>query len=244
MQGVPPGHAWLARPGTTVVARSELAEAVRDAMQAGSLYEWAASHPERRALTGRLPVYAAPLPGGTRIVVRRNAHGGWLASWRRDRFVRSRAPYELDASLALAELGVPTTIVACYALYRLNVIESAADVATLELPPGRDLASALLDTPAAEAGTAIWPSVRSLLLAMARQGVWHQDLNVKNIYVASSGAAVLLDVDRVRFTDPGRGVAQLNTARLLRSLNKLAVARGARLSATELAAIDVAREVS
>jgi hypothetical protein len=249
MREPPPGHSRLRRPGTSVIVRTDLAPAIGDAMQQGSLYAWAAEHPERRLRYGRLPTYAAPLPrGGPRVVVRRNVHGGWLAKWRGDRFIRSRAPYELEMSLVLAELGVPSTEVVAYAVYRTGLLNVSADVATLELPPGVDFGSAFIDGAPPERRTARWHAVTSLLHQLAEQGVWHQDLNAKNIYLVEDGdappRAVLLDVDRARLTDPGRGVAALNSARLLRSLHKLAIARGARLTAAELASLDVAKDLS
>ena len=64
--------------------------------------------------------------------------------------------------------------------------------------------------------------VGTLLKSLARAGAWHADLNLKNIYIAGSGAdltAYLLDVDRVTF--PGNGdVAARNLDRLVRSARK------------------------
>jgi hypothetical protein len=249
MRLAPSGHTRYWRPGTTVVARDDVADMIREVMEHGSLYAWASGHPERRLLQGRLPVYSAPLPrGGPRIVVRRNAHGGALASWRQDRFLLPRAPFELAMSLALAELGVPTAAVVAYAIYRANLIERRSDVATLELPPGLDLGAALLESAPAERRTARWNAVGALLRRLAEQGVWHPDLNVKNVYLIEDGdgppRAAILDVDRARLVDPGRGVAQVNSARLRRSLRKWEVARGAMLRPDELAALDVAATLS
>jgi len=256
MRPIPDGHSRLSRPGTTVVVRDELVEPVRAAMAGGTLYDWAASHPERTLLTGRLPVYAAPLPHvGHRVVVRRNARGGLLASWRRDRFIRSRAPRELENALILAALGVPTPPVLAYAHYRVNAVERCADVVTVQLPPGLDFGAALLAGGAPEEQQARWHAVSALLRMLAEQGVWHQDLNVKNIYLCQQAAnsgqrtgqdvgAYLLDVDRVKFVDPGRVVARVNSARLLRSLRKLEIARGSRLTAAELTMLDIAKDMS
>ena len=249
MRLAPPGHTRYWRPGTTVVARDDVADAIREVMEHGSLYEWAARHPDRRVLQGRLHVFAAPLPrGGPRVVVRRNTHGGALASWRGDRFLFPRAPFELAMSLALAELGVPTPEVVAYAMYRANLIERRSDVATLELPAGLDLAAALLEPAPAGRRAMRWAAVGALLRRLAEQGVWHQDLNVKNVYLIEDGdappRAAILDVDRARLVDPGRGVAQVNSARLRRSLRKWEVARGAKLRPDELAVLDVAATLS
>jgi hypothetical protein len=249
MRVAPPRYTRYWRPGTTVIARDDVADAVREAMERGSLYDWAANHPERRVLQGRLYAYAAPLPrSGPRVVVRRNAHGGALASWRGDRFLFPRAPFELAMSLVLTELGVPTAEVVAYAMYRANLIERRSDVATLELPPGLDLGAALLEPAPADRRAARWNAVGALLRRLAEQGVWHQDLNVKNVYLIEEGdsppRAAILDVDRARLVDPGRGVAQVNSARLRRSLRKWEVARGAKLRPDELSALDVAAALS
>jgi hypothetical protein len=244
------GHAHFGRPGTRVVAREDVAVGVRTAMeQHGTLYDWAAGHPERRVMQGRLPVYAAPLgPEGPRVVVRRNAHGGTFARWRGDRFVLSRAPLEMAMSAFLLRLGVPTAEVVAYASYRASFLERRVDVMTLQLPPGCDFGAALLEheDPARRADR--WRAVSDLLRALAKLGVWHQDLNVRNIYLIEEPGvpprAAVLDVDRVRMAHPGKAVARVNSARLLRSMRKWEVARGVRLSEAEVSALDIAHEIS
>ena len=71
-------------------------------------------------------------------------------------------------------------------------------------------------------------AVANLLVALAGAGAWHADLNLKNIYIAGSGAdltAYLLDVDRVTF--PGRGeISSRNFKRLARSARKWRVRWG------------------
>ena len=81
----------------------------------------------------------------------------------------------------------------------------------------------------------------ALLGMLASHGVWHQDLNVKNIYLTESPdvppSATLLDVDRVRFHPPGALVARANASRLVRSLRKWRATRGATLTDDELALV-------
>jgi hypothetical protein len=73
------------------------------------------------------------------------------------------------------------------------------------------------------------------------RGIWHPDLNVRNLYLVEDGAnprfAVLLDVDRVRFHPPGPLVARANVARLARSLRKWRETRGLRVHDDEIAAL-------
>ena len=115
----PPGYERLHRPGVDAVARTTLAGAVGEALSAGSLYEYAAHHPDARHLRGRGVAYDVPLPdGATRVVVRRSRHGGWLAPVTRDIFVgHTRAPHELEVSLRLTRDGIATPEVIAYGTY-------------------------------------------------------------------------------------------------------------------------------
>jgi 3-deoxy-D-manno-octulosonic acid kinase len=228
-RGEPPaGYVRVAAPGAALVAQAAAAAGVVNALSScGTLYDYARTHPERRTMHGRAPVYAAPLPtGGGRVVVRHSRHGGLLAPLTGDRFVRpSRAGVELAAALRLAAAGVRTPELVAYALYPAGPLLCRADVATREVPDARDLGEWLADVALAHA-TAEWtPPVVELLAALGRAGARHPDLNVKNVLLAPSGpgrrAAYVLDVDRVVFDAPGDPrVTAANVARLLRSARK------------------------
>ena len=230
----PAGYAVLERGATVAVGLEELAEPLREALRAGSLYAYAAAHPERRAMTGRGVAWAAPLPGGAaRVVVRRSRHGGLFARVTGERFAgRTRAPRELAAALRLAAAGIPTPPVVAYATYRAGPLLRRADVATREVEGARDLAAALADAMEAgdaARGAALAASAR-LLDALAVAGVVHPDLNIKNVLLrAGAGGtldAMVLDVDRVRFVGgPAARVRARNLARLVRSLRKWERAR-------------------
>lgn len=227
------------RAGATIITRHELADAMMQITAHGTIHEWAAAQQDTRVLQGRLPAYAVTLPfDGPPVVVRRNHHGGWLAHIRGDRFFARRMPYELFASLILLQAGVPTAAVVAHATYRINALERRIDVVTLELPAGRDFGAALLEDASHDVRTARWAAVTRLLDTLAAKGVWHQDLNVKNIYLIeppdTPPLAVLLDVDRVRFHPPGALVARANASRLVRSLRKWRDTRGAAVSAQDL----------
>lgn len=231
---VPPaGYAVLARGATEAVGLSALAEPLRAALQSGTLYAYAGSHPERRALAGRGVAWAVPLPGGSvRVVVRRSRHGGLLAPLTGERFAgRTRAPRELALALRLVELGVPTPEVVAWATYRAGMLLRRADVATREVPGARDLAGALDRAATPADRTVPLAATARLLDALAAARAVHPDLNIKNVLLrpdAEGGfRALVLDVDRVRLTT--RTPAQVrarNLARLLRSLRKWEVAHG------------------
>jgi 3-deoxy-D-manno-octulosonic acid kinase len=227
-------------PGVTVVAHHRLADAVQQALAAGTLYAWAAAHPERRQLQGRLPVYAAPLtPDGPRVVVRHVTHGGVLAPLLRDLFLPpTRAPLELRTSLLLARAGVPTPPVAAFATYRVGPLLRRADVMSIELP-GHDLAAALQAAVTEDDRRRLVAPVAALLGTLTQAGAWHPDLNVKNILLVPDDAGELhpavLDVDRVRFVPPSDpNLREANFQRLARSVRKWRRQLGAGFTDEEL----------
>ena len=127
---VPAGYVALSQPGIEGAALAALEAPLREALAEGTFYEFAEHHPEARAFSGRGVAYAVPLSSGDRVVVRRSRHGGLLGSIRDDRFLgATRAPRELELSLALRRLGVPTPEVVAYATYPAGAMFRRADVA-------------------------------------------------------------------------------------------------------------------
>lgn len=199
-----------------------------DSGAGGTLYDYASHHPEARPLAGRGVAYAVPLPGGAaNVVVRRSRHGGLLAPITGENFLGStRAPHELEVSLELEAAGIPTPQVLAYAMYPSSRMFRRSDVLTQEIEDSHDLATALLDTPDGERRTAMLVSAGRLLAQLTVAGVRHPDLNLKNILLAPDEngdvLAMLLDVDRVWFDDPGSDrVTDANLRRFLRSARKL-----------------------
>jgi hypothetical protein len=223
---VPQGYTRLRVGDADAVSLDSVANSLRDVLGTGSLYDYAASHSERRELVGRRPTYAIPLPlGGPRVVVRRSQHGGVLAPLLRDLFLPpTRAPYELLVSLLLLRSGVPTPAVIAYAVYPVGPLLRRSDVATAEVQ-GEDL-SAVLGQEPNEAPLETWMApVSELLKGLARAGAWHPDLNLKNILLAPDASgkkrAYVLDVDRIHFHPPeDPNVRSANFQRLERSLKK------------------------
>jgi hypothetical protein len=229
-----PGYAHFAVPGARVIGRADVVNSLRDAMSAGSLYDWAAAFPERRELTGRIPAYALPLPGaGYNVVVRHNHHGGLLANIRGDRFFRPRAAYELAAAWRLTHAGIPTPEVIACALYRVNWLEKRSDLMTRELPAGRDLGAIIA---AGSPSPAQMDAVSTLVRMLGEGGVWHPDLNARNIYVTDGAdiRAYVLDLDRVKFGAAPYFASRANAARLTRSVRKIAGGRDTRAILTAI----------
>jgi hypothetical protein len=238
----PPGYERVTVGAAELVALRPHVAAAREALRSGgTLYDYAAHHPEARVLSGRGVAYAVPLPdSATCVVVRRSRHGGLLAPLTGDRFVgRTRAPHELAASLRLRRADVPTPELVAYATYPAGRLLRRADVATREIPGGRDLAALLTGESAAE-GKRQWLDATALLLhRLARAGVRHPDLNLKNVLIARDEngqcEALLLDVDRVWFDEPGAArAAAANFRRLARSARKWRARFGAAIDERDL----------
>ncbi|MBY0490812.1 MAG: lipopolysaccharide kinase InaA family protein [Gemmatimonadaceae bacterium] len=217
----------LVVPGAEIHARPPLAPEFAALIQRhGTLYDWASSQPQPRALRGRAPVYVATLPESRRTVVVRHAwHGGLLAPFTRDLFRRpTRAPLEVERSIELRALGIPSTDVVAYALYPAPLGLARVDVCTAYVADTADLGMIIAGLAPHIDGDGAFAATLNLLERLAQHGVVHPDLNVKNILVRTppgrSAEALVIDVDVVRFgATPAEAMAR-NVARLERSLFK------------------------
>ena len=243
---LPPGYE-RERAGTAeIVALASALPKVREALRAGTLYDYAAAHQTHPEMQGRAPAYVTALPGdGPTVVVRHVQHGGLLAPLTRDRFRRTtRAPRELALSARLSTLGVPTPTVIAYVVYPAGPLLARSDVATLLIERSADLAAVLAGNHTGISRDDAISGAASLLVAMARTGVRHPDLNLKNILItrtASVGVrAYLLDIDRVRIQTARAAAASANAARLLRSARKWRDQRGAPITDAELERLEAA----
>ena len=237
---LPAGYQRFEIRGADVVARSDAAGGVRQAMASATLYAWASRHPAARTLTGRVPAYAVPLPaGGPTVVVRHAQHGGLLAPLTGDRFLApTRAPHELEVSLRLCDAGVPTPEIVAYALYPAGPLLARSDVATVLVPDSVDLAAILTADDESRRRDAL-DATAALLRALSAAGAHHPDLNIKNVLLAPAPEgglrAYVLDVDRVAFGEPGRPrIAIANFGRLVRSARKWRELYAARVTDEDL----------
>ena len=237
---VPAGFERLLLGHAIAVAHSDFAPHIRNALVGAdgtraTLHDFASRQNGARPLAGRGIAYAFQLkPTKTRVVVRHNRHGGLFAAVTGDRFVApTRAPYELDVSLSLARLGIPTPEIIAYAVYPPGGLLQRADVCSRELTGGRDLADILSTGPEIERGAAVAATGR-LVGLLARAGARHHDLNAKNVLIAGDVAHVL-DVDRVTMGVRPERALEHNCARLGRSLRKWRDRFGARISEQDIA---------
>jgi 3-deoxy-D-manno-octulosonic acid kinase len=91
-----------------------------------------------------------------------------------------------------------------------------ADLLTERLS-GRPLADWLAEARLAEAG---WQAVGQCLRRFHDAGVYHADLNARNILLDGRQQVYVLDFDKGELRSPGGAWAQQNLARLKRSLEK------------------------
>jgi tRNA A-37 threonylcarbamoyl transferase component Bud32 len=222
---LPAGFERLLLGHAIAVARSDFAPHIRQALVGAdgvkaTLHDFASRQAGARPLAGRGVAYSFQLkPTNTRVVVRHNRHGGLFAPITGDRFFSpTRAPFELDVSLALAKAGIPTPDIIAYAVYPPGGILQRSDVCSKEVPASRDLAE-ILRTGADGDKSAALDLTAGLVASLSRAGARHHDLNAKNVLITSERAYVL-DVDRVTMgEDPERALRE-NLARLARSLRK------------------------
>ena len=95
MRGAVPKDYNRFRVGSAhVLAHESCVEWAKSVLPDQTLYEWAASQPDKRDLGGRLPAYSVALPGhDRRVVVRHSHHGGLLGRRQGDLFFPpTRAP--------------------------------------------------------------------------------------------------------------------------------------------------------
>ena len=246
----PRGYVRQQLGDTTLVARERDAAALATALEAGTLYAWAAAQPERREFTGRRAAYAVSLPGsGTPVVVRHSQHGGLLAAITGDVFrAPTRAPRELRSALLLAGCGVPTLPVVAYVLYAAAAPGlQRADVATQEIAGASDGSDALRRAASGPERASVLAAIATLLRQLAEAGAVHPDLNLKNVLLAPATQAPgrapvawVLDVDRMIFTAPGERALEANLARLTRSLRKWRERRGLLVTEAEIATLAAA----
>ena len=222
---LPPGFERLLLGHAVAVARSDVAVSIRAALLGAdgtrsTLYESAARHPGARQLQGRGTAYAVTLPQSPlRVVVRHNRRGGLFAAILEDRFLPpTRAPRELEVSLALSKLGINTPDIVAYALYPPGGLFQRSDVCSREIPASRDLSHVLTGEGASERGAALLATAR-LVAGLARVGARHHDLNAKNVLLTLEMAYVL-DVDRVSLGGKPDATLDSNLKRLTRSLRK------------------------
>lgn len=240
---LPGGYERLLLGHAVAVARSDVAASVRRSLVSAdgarsTLHEYAARQPNARSMHGRGAAYAIALPQSSlRVVVRHNRHGGMFAAITGDRFLPpTRAPYELEVSLELRKLGVPTPEIVAYVLYPPGGLLQRSDVCSREIGGSRDLAQILTHDGGPERAAA-FAATAQLVASLARAGARHHDLNAKNVLLTYETAYVL-DVDRMTLGGTPEAALDGNLMRLGRSLRKWRDRLGARVSERDITELE------
>jgi 3-deoxy-D-manno-octulosonic acid kinase len=242
---LPAGYARDRERGADVVALPAVMEAVLHCIaEAGTLHAWAAQRPDAVALQGRGAAHRVDLAGAS-CVVRHYRRGGLIGRFVADTYLRAGEPRplrELRASCDVRAAGVPTPQVIAAVIYPNGPVYRA-DLATLHVPHGADLAAATWGDAAwpRDDRIAAWHATGRLLRRVFHAGVRHPDLNLRNIFVTRCGGvvdALLLDLDRAAVDEPdGRADAAM-LARFHRSRARLEALHHTAADAALLRALD------
>lgn len=160
------------------------------------------------------------------VVLRRYLRGGWVAKFNRQCYFytsikRSRPFREFNILAALYDQGLPVPRPVAALCEHHGVLSSGALI-TSRLESAQTLADLLPDgKSAADRATIPWEQIGGCIRQFHAAGVWHADLNARNIMLNAQMQVFLIDFDRARFT-PGKEVSgEGNLKRLKRSLVKL-----------------------
>lgn len=155
-----------------------------------------------------------------KLVLRHYYRGGLIGKVLHDQFwlqpvAQSRAmqEYQLLSWMRSQGLAVPRPVAA---RYQRSGLIYRADLLIELIPESKDLA-AILQQRAMNASE--WHAVGAAIAQMHQLGVYHSDLNCRNIMLDASGKVWLIDFDKCERRQPGEWTGQ-NLARLLRSFNK------------------------
>jgi len=160
------------------------------------------------------------------VVLRQYLRGGWVAKISRQSYFfttvsRSRPFREYHLLAALYDQGLPVPKPVA-ALCEFHGVISSGALMTARISSARTLADVLPgNNEGNDLDVGLWESVGKCIHRFHEAGVWHADLNARNILLDENSQVFLIDFDRARFT-PGKAVnGQGNLKRLKRSLTKL-----------------------
>ena len=158
---------------------------------------------------------------GHDLVLRHYYRGGMIAKLNRDSFLRvavarSRAMQEFRLLDWMRGQGLPVPR-PCAARFRpVAGLLYQADLITLMLPGTRTLADHLTDGPLPPDQ---WAAIGQTIARLHHHGVWHSDLNCRNILLDRDGKTWLIDFDKSARRPDGPW-KQANIDRLERSVQK------------------------
>jgi 3-deoxy-D-manno-octulosonic acid kinase len=165
------------------------------------------------------------------MVLRHYLRGGWAAKLSRRSYFfttvsRSRPFREYHLLEAMYEMGLPVPRPVA-AMCEFRGFISTGAILTMRILSANTLADVL---PGLQSGPdqlgGPWESIGKCIRRFHDAGVWHADLNARNILLNAEGQVFLIDFDRARYTPGKRVNGQGNLKRLKRSLVKLWPTKG------------------
>ncbi len=224
---VPPGFRRVVDGrGSLMIVREDVAEFL-------TIEECTKENPEDdhepAVFQGRGRLRAIKLRNGDAALVRPYRHGGLFRHLLDGIFFTwpPRPFRELAITEEVRRRGIPTVEVFGACVKRIGGPCYRGWLVTRQLNGGEDLWTAIRDGLVRRAGAQkVLDAVAGSLRALHREGIYHRDLNLKNIMVRRESDGVkgyIIDFDRAMLflgeVPPNR--AQRNLNRLLRSANKL-----------------------
>ena len=159
------------------------------------------------------------------VVLRQYLRGGWVAKISRRSYAfstlsRSRPFMEYHLLAKLYDLGLPVPRPVA-ALCEHHLITSTGSLMTVQIRSAQTLADVITDHQTrTDTFGGLWESVGKCIRRFHQAGVWHADLNARNILLDAERNVYLIDFDRARFS-PGKAIdGGGNLKRLKRSLTK------------------------
>jgi tRNA A-37 threonylcarbamoyl transferase component Bud32 len=180
-------------------------------------------------LHGRDRLKALGLPTGDTALIRPYRHGGFFRFLTGDIFTTwpPRPFRELAVTEEISRRGVPTVEVYGACVKRVRGPFYRGWLVTRQLKEGQDLWTAMQNEFARHAGVgALFQAVAASLRDLHREGVYHRDLNLKNILVRREANGVkgyIIDFDKATLFlgKVPETMVERNLKRLLRSARKL-----------------------
>ncbi len=257
---IPEAYVPLRGEGERAWVRREVVDWARPLVEAGRpLHAWARDAEGARPLSGRGTVWDVPAPvrgpdRRDRWAVRHYWRGGAVAPLLGDRYLKVGEPrpvLELAAAEHVRSRGISTPAVIAGAVYPAGPFQYRADLVTEMIPDAVDLGLLLFGAAALKDGApedaraeapqpadddlahAALEAAGGLVREMERAGIYHPDMNARNILLTREGGEVrahLLDLDRCQCRERGVPVpVGPMRERLRRSLTKLGARAGREL---------------
>lgn len=215
----------------------------------GTLHGWAGAIPQRSTFPGRGQVFAVPAPVGpgsgadiaVRWAVRHYIRGGAVAMHLGDRHLRTGRPRpfrEVAASSWARSRGIRSPRVIAAAMYTDGPFYRA-DIVTEVVEGAVTLADRLHETDGERGWLVAMAAAGDLARSLAETGLYHVDLNARNVLVDAEPEELpwIIDLDRARILGrPSPQAADRMLARLTRSIVKIGTPTGEPLGTGEVLA--------